>query len=152
MAQIHKGARTQVSPRLPLEIRRWAQSEADRIGVCLSAYIADLMAVAVGRRDLVREVSVGELPCVSLAVPRQRTHRIDPTWPFTGVRLAKPVADEIRRLGTLHTFNSVPTPPTTYITYTLAAAMHAPRFGDVDDSAVLQPSLAMPVQGVLLAV
>lgn len=56
-----KGVRQSIHPNLPGEVRDWLRAEADRCGVTVSAFVADVFCVVVGRNDLIREVSLDEL-------------------------------------------------------------------------------------------
>lgn len=148
MVQPHKGERIMVMPQVPAEIRDWAQTTAARAGVSTSAFIADVMAVAIGRLDLVREMDLGELPAVSLVVPKRINEVFDGSVPMTASRIAKPVVDHIRRRATE---DGVGSKTTDYVACTLAAAVGAPLLRDVDDFAAQTPEDQRPVQEALLA-
>ncbi|MEV0344031.1 toxin-antitoxin system [Nocardia sp. NPDC050713] len=63
MAQRPKGKRAQVGPRLALEVFEEVQKRAAANGMSISQYVADVMAIHVGRRDLVLELGTKqELP------------------------------------------------------------------------------------------
>lgn len=150
MPRLHKGDRTPVFPRMPAHLREWVHAEAGRAGVSVSAWIADAMALAVGQYDLIREVAASELPAVDLVIPSARYELLDSQQPPTTVRLLRPVTTEIRRRAMEVAPEATRlTPLSTYITCTLAAAVDAPRHGD---AVVRSPLVAVPVQGVLLAV
>ncbi|PBA08462.1 hypothetical protein [Mycobacterium avium] len=153
MPQLHKGDRLMVFPRMPAHLRAWAHDEASRAEVSVSAWIADVMALAVGRCDLVREVDVPELPAVDLVVPSTRYELLDSHQPSTTVRLLRPVTIEIRRRAVEVAPEAAQlTPMTTYVTCTLAAAMHAPLYGAISSDAAVRAHPKRPVQEALLAV
>lgn len=64
MAQPHKGPRRLVQTRIPEEVYAELVRRARKAGTSTSQYIADSMALSVGRRDLVWELGRdrGELP------------------------------------------------------------------------------------------
>ena len=56
MAQPHKGQRRLVQSRIPEEVYAVLAERARAAGTSTSQYIADSMALSVGRADLVREL------------------------------------------------------------------------------------------------
>lgn len=56
MAQRPKGRRAQVGPRLALEVFEEVRRRAEARGMSISQYVADVMALHVGRPDLVLEL------------------------------------------------------------------------------------------------
>lgn len=57
MAQPHKGSRRLVQSRIPEEVYAELAARARVAGTSASQYIADVMALSVGRPDLVRELN-----------------------------------------------------------------------------------------------
>lgn len=58
----HKGDRLAHTIRPPREVSDALRAEAAAHGLSLSQYVADLLALHVGRPDLVREMTAEELP------------------------------------------------------------------------------------------
>lgn len=56
MAQLPKGSRAQVGPRLPIEVYEVVRQRAEENDMSMSQYVADVMALHVGRPDLVLEL------------------------------------------------------------------------------------------------
>ncbi|TXH18580.1 MAG: toxin-antitoxin system [Mycobacterium sp.] len=64
MAQPHKGERTLIASRAPQPVFDAVAKAAAEHGISISAYVADVLAVHVGRPDLVRDLGhrTEELP------------------------------------------------------------------------------------------
>ena len=56
MAQPHKGERVLVAARPPQAVYDVVRQRATQRGISISQYVADLLAIHVGRPDLVREL------------------------------------------------------------------------------------------------
>lgn len=62
MAQVSKGDRAQVGPRLDHAVYEEVRKRAEANKMSMSQYVADLMALHVGRPDLVRELGKPRRP------------------------------------------------------------------------------------------
>lgn len=62
MAQISKGDRAQVGPRLDLDVFEEVRQRAEANNMSMSQYVADIMALHVNRPDLVRELGKPRRP------------------------------------------------------------------------------------------
>lgn len=147
-----KGDRVAIFPVLPPEVLEHTRLEADRLGIALSEYIADVMAVTAGRLDLVQHTAPENLPVVAMTSPPPRHGRFVAVGTRVTTRLAKPVVERIQS----HCRDSgVANPISAYVVHTLTLAVHAPLL-DVDDqgqqSAHMPATRLMPIQEVLLAV
>lgn len=56
MAQPHKGDRALIISRAPRDVHEAVAAAAAGRGMSISAYVADLLSLHVGRPDLVREL------------------------------------------------------------------------------------------------
>lgn len=56
MAQPHKGDRAAITLRVPAELHEQLSKNAGNAKIALSQYVADLLALQVGRPDLAREI------------------------------------------------------------------------------------------------
>lgn len=146
MSRRSKGDRVAVFPVLTPDVLRHTRLAADRLGIALSEYIADVMAVAVGRVDLVQHADPSLLPAVKLTSPQP----LEGASARVTTRLARLVAEEIYR----HRAQSgLPTPVSAYVAHALSAATEAPLLGDTAGlEAPLTSARLLPVQEVLLAV
>ncbi|HUH71407.1 MAG TPA: toxin-antitoxin system [Mycobacterium sp.] len=61
MARPSKGDRVVTVARVARPVWDHIRAESDRCGVSISAYVADLLAAAVGRGDLIREIDHQEV-------------------------------------------------------------------------------------------
>ncbi|MGW5312905.1 toxin-antitoxin system [Nocardia thailandica] len=62
MAQVSKGKRAQVGPRLARDVFDEVQRRAEANNMSMSQYVADVMAIHVGRPDLVLELEKPRRP------------------------------------------------------------------------------------------
>lgn len=98
MAQPHKGDRLLLqTPQLPPSVCEAVQARAAAAGLPVSQYLADVLALHVGRPDLVRDL--GKHEGLDIATDLSSSSRFRPLAPSTGLlqtRLLRPVWEAVR--------------------------------------------------------
>ncbi|WP_071289139.1 hypothetical protein [Mycolicibacterium llatzerense] len=144
MARAHKGERAAFFPYLRPDVHDYVQNAAAAAGVSVSVFIADIMAVSVGRFDLIDETPVAHLPLVTLAAPQRRNQRADEGEKVT-TRLAGEVVGLIKLVGAQPPGGRGKVSMAVYIADTVTAAAKSP----LQLHGVGRPTPSFPVQEVL---
>lgn len=102
MGQPHKGDRLLLqSPRdTPPELRVAVHRCATAAGLSISQYLADVLAVHVGRRDLVRDL--GQCEGLELGTSPAASTRPMPRSPVLQTRPPRPVWEAVHALAAAH--------------------------------------------------
>lgn len=85
------GQRTVVTANLPAEVRQAATLAAHNAQTCLSAFLADVLALHTGRTDLIRHLNQRTLPRTNDTSPPPRVA----TGRHVTIRVPLPIADTL---------------------------------------------------------